>query len=343
MSELLESPSEPVAALTAPIPVLPPMVLRASQSPHALGLWGRRLGESDLHLFPLGLGSGRFGHSLDDAAAADILDRFVDLDGNFVDATGTAADARSESLIGGWLRRTGRRGDVLLGTTIGNHHDLSSAPAQVITTAVDAALGRLATDHLDLLSIRLDSSLRADEVLVAIDDLARAGKVRYGAADAPGADQLIEARVVAAQSGMASLVAAQGSYSLLHRDGYEPDVSRVVALQGCGFMPRHPLAGGLLTGRQHSRHDVARLMRRGLVTTLPPRRRAALVSALGGIGSELGVAESAVALAWLLTRPGVTAPIVNISDVTQLESAMSAVRLQLTRQQASDLDRLSAL
>jgi aryl-alcohol dehydrogenase-like predicted oxidoreductase len=106
-------------------------------------------------------------------------------------------------------------------------------------------------------------------------------------------------------------------------------------------MPRKPLAGGLLTGRQHSRQDLARLRRRGLATTLPSRRRATLVAALAGMAIDLGVTPSAVALAWLLTRPGVTAPIVNVTDVTQLETAMSAVRLQLTRQQVSDLDRLS--
>lgn len=343
MSDLRGSTPGPRNALTAPIPLLPTTVLRVSESPHALGLWGRRLGDSDLQLFPLGLGSASFGRTVDEPAAADILDRFVDLGGNFVDATGSAADARSENLIGAWLVKRRRRPDVLLGTTVGHHHDLSSEPAQVITSAVDASLGRLATDHLDLISIRLHSSSRVNEVLVAVDDLVRAGKVRYAAADAATADQLIEARVVAVQAGMGSLVAAQGSYSLIHRDGYEREIAPVVALQGCGFMSRRPLAGGLLTGRQHSRQDLARLRTRGLVTSLPPRRRAALVSALGGVAADLGVTTSAVALAWLLTRPGVTAPIVSVGDVTQLETAMSAVRLQLTRQHASDLDRLSAV
>src|SRR5688572_29177935 len=99
MSELVEPSSESVATLTAPTPLLSPSVLRVSESPRALGLWGRRLGESDLQLFPLALGSGSFGWSVNDSAGADILDRFVDLGGNFIDATGTGADARSESLI----------------------------------------------------------------------------------------------------------------------------------------------------------------------------------------------------------------------------------------------------
>jgi len=341
MSELTGPPSASITTLTAPIPLLPPTVLQASQSPHALGLWGRSLGDSELRLFPLALGSGTFGWTVDETAASDVLDRFIDLGGNFIDATGTTPDARSEHLIGAWVRKRRRRAGVLVGTTVGPGHDLSIKPAPVIIAAVDEALDRLGTDHLDLLSIRLDDTTNTGEVLVAVDDLVRAGKVRYAAADAPTADRLIEARVVAAQSGMPSLVAAQGSYSLVHRDGFEPEVARVVELQGCGFMPRRPLGGGLLAGRQLSRSDVALRRQRGVVN-LTPRRKAAVNSALVDIGADLGVTASAVALAWLLTRPGVTAPIVSVSDVSQLESAMSAVRLQLTRQRIADLDRLSA-
>lgn len=327
--------------LTAPTPLLPDAVLAASQSPHSLGLWGRRLGESELQLFPLALGSGSFGQSVDGAAAGDLIDRFVDLGGNFIDATGTHADARSEHAVGSWVERRRRRGAVLLGTTVGNHHDLSDEPAQVIIRAVNDALGRLNADHLDLLSIELDRRSQADEVLVAVDDLVRAGKVGGVAASAPTADQLIEARVIAAQAGITPVVAVQGNYNLLHRGGYETDVARVVALQGSGFMPRQPLSSGLLAGRQHSRQDIARLRRRGLVATLPPKRWSPLMSALRQIAADLGVTAPAVALSWLLTRPSVVAPIVSVSSPAQVEDAMVAVRIQLTRQQTSELERLS--
>lgn len=329
-------------ALTSPTPLLPEAVLRASQSPNALALWGRRLGDSELQLFPVALGAGSFGWSVDAAAAADLIDRFVELGGNFIDATGSHADARSEQVVGNWVGRRRHRGDILLGTTVGDHHDLSTEPAQVIIGAVEAALARMATDCLDLLSIHLDERSRVDEVLVAADDLVRTGKVRYVAAASPTADQLIEARVVAAQSGVTPLVAVQGHYNLLHRDGYDPEVARVVALQGSGFLPRQPLAGGLLTGRQHSKQEAARLRRRGLVTTMPPRRWPPLLNALRQIGGELGVTPPAVALAWLLSRPNVTAPIVSVSSPDQVDDAMAAVRCQLTRQQTADLDRLSA-
>lgn len=293
---------ESVDTLTAPTPLLPEAVLRASQSPHSLGLWGRRLGGSSLQLFPIALGAASFGRSVDAAAAAELIDRFVDLGGNFIDATGYHADGRAEQVVGNWVGRRGRRGDILLGTTVGNHHDLSEEPTQVIIRAVDAALARLATDHLDLLSLQLDERSQLHEVLVVVDDLVRSGKVRHVAAVSPTADQLIESHVIAAQSGVAPLVAVQANYSLVHRDGYEPEVARVVALQGSGLMPRQPLAAGLLTGRPYSKQEVARLKRRGLVTTLPPRRWTQLLSSLGEIGAELGVTAPAVALAWLLNR-----------------------------------------
>lgn len=337
-----EPDQEAVSTSTAPIPLLPEAVLPASQSPHSLELWGRRLGQSPVQLFPLALGSSSFGRSVDDRAAADIIDRFIDLGGNFVDATGSHPDARSELIIGGWMRSRRRRPAILVGTTVGNHHDLSEDPAPVIIRAVEGALERLRREHLDLLSIQLDGRSQADEVLVAVDDLVRSGKVRFVAANAPTADQLIEARVVAAQAGVAPLVAVQGDYNLVHRSGYETDVSRVVALQGSGFMPRQPLAGGLLAGRLQSRHEIASLKRHGVTTTLPPRRWSALTSALAAIGADLGVTAPAVALAWLLARPGVTAPIVSVSSPNHLDDAMVAVRIQLTRQQASDLDRLSS-
>ncbi|HEU4808400.1 MAG TPA: aldo/keto reductase [Homoserinimonas sp.] len=327
--------------MTAPIPLLPDAVLPASQSPHSLGLWGRRLGESPVHLFPLALGSGSFGWSVDDRAAADIIERFIDLGGNFVDATGSHADARSERVLGSWVVRRRRRPDILIGTTVGHHHDLSQHPTRIIVQAVDASLGRLSADHLDLLSVQLDGRSQADEVLVAVDDLIRAGKVRFAAAAMPTADQLIEARVIAAQSGVSPLVAVQGTYSLIHRAEYEPEVARVAGLQNSGFMPRQPLAGGLLTGNAYTKQDVARFRRHGVAVSLPPKRWPALANALKTIAAELEVTAPAVALAWLLTRPNVTAPIVSVSNPGQVDDVMAAVRLQLTRQQTSELDRLS--
>jgi aryl-alcohol dehydrogenase-like predicted oxidoreductase len=277
---------------------------------------------------------------VDERSAADIINRFIDLGGNFIDATGSHPDARSEVIVGQWMRNRRRQPAVLVGTTVRDHHDPSEDRTRAIIRAVDGALERLRRDHLDVLSVRLDGRPQAHEMLVAAHDLVRSGKVRFVAANAPTADQFIEACRVAGQLGVAPLVAVQADYNLVHRTGYEPELSRVVTLQGCGFMPRQPLAGGLLAGRHYARHDVANL-RRGIAVTLPSKRCSQLTSALEAMGADLGVTAPAVALAWLLARPSVTAPIVGVSSPSQLDDAMVAVRIQLTRQQAGELDQLS--
>jgi aryl-alcohol dehydrogenase-like predicted oxidoreductase len=327
---------DPTDTLTAPTPVLPASVLPASQAPHSLGLWGRRLGQSPLLLFPIALGAGAFGTSADDAASAAILDQFVDLGGNFIDATGSHPDGRSELAIGSWLKGRRSRASVLLGTTIGHHHDLSQDPARVTTHAVEAALGRLGTDHLDLLSLRLTTESSVEEALIAADDLIRAGKVRFIAASAPTADRLIQARIAAAQHDVTPLVAVQSRYSLANRFEYEPELARVVALQGSGFMPSQPLAG-----RHRTREELGRLRRRGAIAEVPPRRRTSILAAVATIAAELSVTSAGVALAWLLTRKDVTAPIVSASTPQQVADSVSAVRIQLTRQQAAELERAS--
>lgn len=337
----MKASPDPSDTLTAPTPVLPLSVLPASQAPHSLGLWGRRLGQSPLLLFPIALGAGAFGSSADDVASAAILDEFIDLGGNFIDATGSHPDGRSEQAIGAWLKGRRSRSRVLLGTTIGNHHDLSQEPARVTTHAVEAALGRLRTDHLDLLSVQLTAESSVEEVLIAADDLIRAGKARFIAATAPTADLLIRARIAAAQHGVTPLVAVQSRYSLADRFEYEPELARVVALQETGFMPRQPLAGGLLTGRYRTKDELARLRRRGGIAEIPPKRRAGILAAVSAIAAELSVTSAGVALAWLLTRTDVTAPIVSASTPQQVADSMSAVRIQLTRQQAAELERVS--
>lgn len=334
-ADAIETVAASAPFLLDAVPTAPP------QSPSSPGSWRRGPARSPLQFFPVALGASTFGWSTDDRGAAEIIDRFVELGGNFVDATGPHVDGRSERAIGGWLTRSGSRSRILLGTTIGHQHDLSERPAAIVAHAVEAALSRLRTDHLDLLSVHLSENSPIDEVLIAVDEVVRSGKVRFVAASAPTANRLIEARIVAAQQGVSPLVAVQANYSLVHRIPFEAEVARVVALQDCGFMPRQPLAGGLLVAQLRSKQEAGRRQRHGVAVTLPAKRWPGLMAALAATASALGASVPAVALAWLLSRPNVTAPIVSVSSVPQLAEAMSAVRVQLTRHQAAELDRLS--
>src|SRR5690554_6463464 len=150
---------------TAPAPMLPGFVVGRR----------RQVGGSSLRLFPVALACGTFGWSADTRRSAQILDHFIELGGDCIDASCAHHDGRSELAVGAWLRRSGVRDRVLLGTTIGVHHDLSDAPAQVLPHAVETALSRLQTDYLDLLAVLLAPDT-GEEALVAVDELVRAGK-----------------------------------------------------------------------------------------------------------------------------------------------------------------------
>ncbi len=316
----------------------PPEPLRAVASNTARPR--RQLGESLLRLYPVALGCGTFGWSADERSSSAILDTFVDGGGNFIDASCAHRDGRSELAVGAWLGRRSIREQVLLGTTIGRHHDLSEQPARVIVHAVDTALSRLQTNYLDVLAIRLSSD-SSEETLVTIDDLVRAGKVRQVVADAPTADQLVEARVLAGQLGIVPLVAVQARYNLVQRAGFEAGLSRMVALQNSGFLARHPLAGGLLSSQQRTRQELDRRSRKGSAASISPRRRAAVLAALAKVGNELSVSVARAALAWLLGRGNVTAAVVSASSPDQLRDALAAVDTALSRSQMAELDRVS--
>lgn len=300
----------------------------------------RRLGASPLQLFPIALGSGSFGCTADERSSADIIDRFVGLGGNFIDATGPQTDGRGERSVGAWLASRRSRSSVLLGATAG-HHPFDDGTVPVVTRSVESTLSRLGTDYLDLLAVRLDGRTPSDETLVAVDDLIRSGKVRFVAASSPSADTLIEARVVAAQYGISPLVAVQARYNLAERTPYEPDVARVVALQGCGFMPTQALASGLLAAAGNSRQEFDRTRREFGPGASPPKRWAAMMTALETVATEFGTTRATVALAWLLTRPNVVAPVVTASNPGQVAGIMAAPSVYLTRSQVAELDRNS--
>lgn len=305
-----------------------------------LSITRRQLGDSPLRLYPVALGCGTFGWAADEHRSSEILDAFIEGGGNFIDASCAHRDGRSEHAVGAWVKGSGLREHVLLGTTIGRHHDLTQQPARVIAHAVDTALSRLQTDYLDLLAVRIPAET-CEETLVTVDDLVRSGKVRHVAADTPTADQLVEARVLSGQLGIVPLAAVQARYNLVQRAGFETGLLRMVALQNSGFLARHPLAGGILSGRQRSRQELDKLSRAGSPASVSPRRRAAILAALTRVGGDVSASVSRVALAWLLGRANVTAAVVSASDPDQIRDSLAAVGTVLSRGHVADLDRAS--
>jgi aryl-alcohol dehydrogenase-like predicted oxidoreductase len=303
----------------------------------------RRIGSSDLMVFPLAMSGNVFGWTADDAATNDILDEYVANDGNFIDTADSYAAGRSETMIGNWMRSRRNRADITVATKVGKSADNPGLRARVLTRAVHASLQRLGTDNIDLLYLHIDDEEVAfEETLLAVDELIRAGKVRYfGGSDHTG-NRLIEARIASAQLGVAPMVALQNHYNLVHRDEYEGDLAHVAIQQGLGVMPRFALASGFLTGKYRQKSDLAKNERGGEAAKYLGRRGLRILGALDSVAEAHDTAVASVALAWLLTKPNVVAPVVSASQPGQVSDLAISASLQLTRHQVAELDRASS-
>lgn len=303
----------------------------------------RTIGSSDLSVFPLAISGNVFGWTADDDATNAVLDAFAAQGGNFIDTADSYAAGRSETMIGNWMRRRRNRDSIVLATKVGKSADNPGLRARVLTRAVHASLVRLGVAHIDLLYLHIDDvDVEFEETLLAVDELIRAGKVRYfGGSDHTG-NRLIEARVASAQLGVAPMVALQKHYNLVHRDEYEGDLAHVAARFGLGVMPRFALASGFLTGKYRSKADLAANERGGEVAKNLTRRGLRILAVLDGIAAAHGTSVASVALAWLLTKPDVVAPVVSASSAEQVPDLTAAASIQLTRHQVAELDRVSA-
>ncbi len=302
----------------------------------------RRVGSSDLVVYPVAISGNVFGWTADDAATAEILDSYAAEGGNFIDTADAYAAGRSEIMIGNWMRARRNRHDIVVATKVGKGADNPGLAARSITRAVTASLQRLGTDHIDLLYLHVDDeSVAFEETLLAVDELIRAGKVRYfGGSDHTG-NRLIEARIASAQLGVAPMVALQNHYNLMHRFEYEGDLAHVAARQGLGVMPRFALASGFLTGKYRTRADVARSGRGGEVAKYLGRRGLRILASLDGIAAVRDCSIATVAIAWLLTKPNVVAPVASASRPEHVPDLMAAATVQLSRHQIAELDRVS--
>ncbi|MGV8896667.1 MAG: aldo/keto reductase [Rhodoglobus sp.] len=312
-------------------------------APIALGPTRLRVvGNSDLRVYPIAISGNVFGWTADDDAAHRILDSYVANEGNFIDTADSYAAGRSETMIGNWMKSRRNRSNLVVATKVGKSAENPGLRARVLTRAVNASLDRLGVQHIDLLYLHIDDTeVDFEETLLAVDELIRAGKVRFfGGSDHTG-NRLIEARIASAMVGVAPMVALQNHYNLMHRREYEGDLAHVAAQQRLGVMPRFALASGFLTGKYRQKSDLADSPRGEEVAKYLTRRGLRVLSTLDSIAQEHDSSVASVALAWLLVKPNVVAPVVSASHAEQVDDLAAATRLQLTRHQVSELDRVS--
>ena len=310
----------------------------------------RPLGRSGLQIVPLVFGANVFGWTVDQPGAFKLLDRFVDSGLNAIDTADVYSrwvpgnkGGESETMIGNWLKASPkRRSQIVLITKVGSMpgDDGRGLSAPTIATRVEESLRRLQTDHIDLyLSHRPDASTPIDETLRAYESLIRAGKVRAIGSSNSSAAGLREALDTAAAKKLPRYEVEQPEYNLCERTKFEGPLRDVCVAEGVGVIVYYSLASGFLSGKYRSKADLEKRARRSGVEKYMNERGFRVLKALDTIAQGHAAKPAEVALAWLIARKGVTAPIASATSVEQLDSLARAVQLKLS---AEDMQVLTA-
>jgi len=313
----------------------------------------RTLGHTSIEVSTLAFGGNVFGWTIDEPTSFTLLDAFVGSGLNFIDTADVYSrwvpghtGGESETIIGNWLQKNpGKRSHVVIATKVGmelaeNKKGLSKA---YIKSAVDASLSRLQTDYIDLYqSHRDDTETPLDETLSAFDELVKAGKVRAIGASNYSGERLSEALAISKAEGYAAYQTLQPLYNLYDRADYEANLEPVCRENGVGVISYFSLASGFLTGKYRSEADLSKSQRGQGVKKYLTDRGNKILAALDEVSKDEGVTPAQVALAWLIARPSVTAPIASATNLEQLSDLVQATRLSLSRNVIERLNEASA-
>ncbi|MFN7988935.1 MAG: aldo/keto reductase [Thermoanaerobaculia bacterium] len=308
-----------------------------------------RIGSTPLEVFPLCLGGNVFGWTADETQSFAVLDAYAAAGGNFVDTADVYAawvpgnsGGESETILGRWMAARGNRDRIVVATKVGKLPGLSGLSAKTIRAAAEGSLRRLGTDRIDLYYAHADDpATPLEETLCAFDALVREGKVRAIAASNYTAERLSEALDVSKRLGLARFEALQPHYNLVHRREYEGELAGVCEREGLSCFPYYALASGFLAGKYRPGAKVESARAAGASKYLD-ERGLRLLGALDAIAAARGTTDAAVALAWLLARPAVAAPIASARTPEQLAELLPAVALRLGEEEVQRLEGASA-
>ena len=312
----------------------------------------REIGRSGLQVTPLCFGGNVFGWTVDEATSFSLLDAWVDAGMNFVDTADVYSrwapghvGGESETIIGKWLKRSGKRDQVVLATKVGKDMGdgkVGLAPSY-IRSAVEASLKRLQTDVIDLYqSHDDDATVPLADTLGAYADLIKAGKVRAIGASNFSAPRLAEALAVSEQHGLPRYECLQPLYNLMERPAFEAELEAVCVKNGLGVITFFALASGFLSGKYRSEADLSKSPRGQGVKKYLTAQGLRVLDALDAVARRLSATPTQVALAWQIARPSVTAPIASATSLVQLADLVAAARLALDADAVRALNDASA-
>lgn len=311
----------------------------------------RQLGNSDLLVSPIAFGGNVFGWTIDEQTSFSILDQFVGSGFNLIDTANVYSrwkpgnqGGESETIIGNWIKSRNNRQQVTIATKVGadlgNGKNLSKAN---ILKEVDNSLTRLKTDYIDLYFSHYDDEITPpQETLEAYDELIKAGKVRWIGASNFSAARLRESLEASERLNLPKYQVYQPEYNLYSREQYETEYEPIVQEYKLGVTNYYALASGFLTGKYRSEADLNKSQRGGGIKSFLNDRGLTILDALDQVSSNVGSQPASVAIAWLIARPSITAPIASVTSIEQLKDLENAAKLELTADDISVLDNASA-
>ncbi len=312
----------------------------------------RPLGRSGIDVSPLCFGGNVFGWTADEPTSHALLDRFVDAGFNFVDTANVYScwidghrGGESETVIGNWLKKSGKRDRVVIATKVGMAMpELGAGLDRVrIEKSVEDSLRRLQTDHIDLFYAHADDDKTPmQETLAAFDWLVKGGKVRaIGASNFSGA-RLEQALAVSEREGFARYECLQPQYNLVDRQPFESDLAPVCSQHGVAVANYFALASGFLSGKYRRVEDAEGRARAARVKNYFNERGLRILDALDAVAKRLHTTPSTVAIAWTMAQPAITSAIASATSIAQLDELLKAVDLNIDAESMAQLQAASA-
>lgn len=312
----------------------------------------RKLGRTSIRIAPIAFGGNVFGWTVDEKKAFELLDAFIGAGFDMIDTANSYSrwapgnkGGESETIIGNWMKQRGNRDRVIIATKVGSdigqgHRDISR---NHILSAVEDSLRRLQTEYIDLYQTHWDvETVPVEETLEAHAQLVKEGKVRFIGASNFSPTRLKASLEASRRDGYPRYESVQPLYNMYDREGFERSLQKLCLDEEIGVITYYSLASGFLTGKYRSEADLTKSARGNGIKKYLNEKGMRILAALDEVSGEYGTTPASVSLAWLMSRPAVTAPIASATTMLQLESLTKAAELQLTDDAVKRLEQASS-